>query len=184
MNNTDCLRCNGDGFIEINRQTHTTQTCPECKGTGRGKIKILVMGRQSAEQFKSEEKYIMISITSPYSPEAKIKVKNSLLAILRLSFHDWDAKDKELIEQKDTLESKRMIYFNREMAREILLFVMCYIKNINLIVVHCEAGISRSAGVAGAIAKCFCGDDNYYFKHYLPNMLVYDTIIKEWNERK
>jgi len=146
-------------------------------------MKILVMGRQSAEQFNSNEPYIMISITSPYSPEAKIKEKN-LLNILRLSFHDWDAKDKELIEQKDTLESKRMIYFNREMAREVLLFVMCYIKTVNLIVVHCEAGISRSAGVARAIAKCFCGDDSYYFKYYLPNMLVYDTIVKEWNERK
>jgi len=34
MNNTDCLKCNGDGFIEIDNQP---QTCPECKGTGRGK---------------------------------------------------------------------------------------------------------------------------------------------------
>jgi len=147
-------------------------------------MKILVMGRESAEQFKSNEPYIVISITSPYSPEAKIEVKDSLIAMLRLSFHDWDAKDKELIEQKDTLEAKRMIYFNSGMAREILLFVLCYIKNVNLIVVHCEAGISRSAGCAGAVAKIFNGDDSFYFKHYLPNMLVYDTIIKTWNEKK
>jgi predicted protein tyrosine phosphatase len=142
------------------------------------------MGRQSAEQFKSEEKYIMISITSPYSPEAKIELKEPLMAILRLSFHDWDNKDKEIVEKTNSLESKRMIYFNNEMAREILLFVMCYIKTVNTIVVHCEAGICRSSGVAGAVAKCFGEDDSYYFKHYLPNMLVYDTIIKVWNERK
>lgn len=147
-------------------------------------MKILVMGRASAEQFKSEEPYIIISITSPFTPEADIEVKDPLMGILRLSFSDWDAKDKELIEQKNTLEAKRMIYFNKEMAKEILLFVMCYIKTVNLIVVHCEAGISRSAGCAGAIAKIFGGDDSFYFKYYLPNMLVYDTIIKTWNEKK
>ena len=145
-------------------------------------MEILVMGRQSVEQFQSEKTHIIISITSPYSTPAKIGLSDKVKDILRLSFHDWDAKEKELIEQKNTLESKRMIYFNNEMAKKILLFVERYIKTINLIVVHCEAGISRSAGVAGAISKCFYGDDNYYFKHYLPNMLVYRTIIEEWNK--
>ena len=147
-------------------------------------MKILVMGRKSAEQFKSKENYIMISITSPYSPIADIELKEPLMAILRLSFHDWDNKEKEIVEKTNSLESKRMIYFNKDMAREILLFVMCYINYVNLIVVHCESGISRSAGVAGAIAKCFCEDDSYYFKHYIPNMLVYDTIVNTWNKRK
>ena len=147
-------------------------------------MKILVMGRKSAEQFKSDEKYIMISITSPYAPIANIELKEPLMAILRLSFHDWDDKEKEIVEKTNSLESKSMIYFNAEMAREILLFIMCYIETVNLIVVHCEAGISRSAGVASAIAKCFGEDDSYYFKHYIPNMLVYNTILKTWNERK
>lgn len=147
-------------------------------------MKILVMGRKSAEQFKSNENYIMISITSPYSPIADIELKEPLMAILRLSFHDWDTKEKEVVEKTNSLESKQMIYFNEDMAKEVLLFVMCYINYVNLIVVHCEAGISRSAGVAGAIAKCFGKDDSYYFKHYIPNMLVYDTIVKTWNERR
>ena len=147
-------------------------------------MKILVMGRKSAEQFKSTENYVMISITSPYSPQANIELKEPLMGILRLSFHDWNEKEKEIVEKTNSIESKKMIYFNKEMAQEILLFVMCYIKYVDLIVVHCEAGISRSAGVAGAIAKCFCGDDSYYFKHYIPNTLVYKTIVETWNKRK
>ena len=72
--------------------------------------------------------------------------------------------------------------FNRTQAIQILAFIEKHIHEIKLIVVNCEAGVSRSAGVAGALSKLINGDDSEYFKHSLPNMLVYRTILNVANE--
>ena len=50
--------------------------------------------------------------------------------------------------------------------------------DIETIIVNCEAGISRSAGVAAALANIINEDDSRYFKEYLPNMLVYRKILE------
>ena len=50
---------------------------------------------------------------------------------------------------------------------------------IEWIIVHCEAGVSRSAGAVAALSKLLNGDDSYFFKHFLPNTLVYKLILKE-----
>jgi len=39
--------------------------------------------------------------------------------------------------------------------------------------------VSRSAGMAGALAKSIGQDDSYFFICYLPNMLVYRLILEE-----
>lgn len=46
--------------------------------------------------------------------------------------------------------------------------------------VHCEAGISRSAGVAAAISKIVLGNDDNFFNNgrYKPNMTAYSAILK------
>jgi len=52
-------------------------------------------------------------------------------------------------------------------------------------VVHCSAGIARSAGVAGAISLVLNGKDAMFFKgRYIPNRFVYRTILNEWERRK
>ena len=66
------------------------------------------------------------------------------------------------------------------MAKKIVKFVKKYLNDVELIVCQCEAGISRSAGIAAGLAKCIDGDDDYFFKRYLPNSLVYSMIRKEW----
>lgn len=47
------------------------------------------------------------------------------------------------------------------------------------IIVHCDAGISRSAGVAAAIMKWSTGDDTPIFNswHYHPNMWAYRKTL-------
>jgi predicted protein tyrosine phosphatase len=49
---------------------------------------------------------------------------------------------------------------------------------IRLWVVHCEMGMSRSAGVGAAIAKTINGDDTAFFKFYTPNMTCYRKVLK------
>ena len=67
--------------------------------------------------------------------------------------------------------------FDETYAEQILDFVDSYRDNIDLIVVHCEAGISRSSATAGALSLILNKTDQYFFDNYLPNALVYRKII-------
>ena len=64
-------------------------------------------------------------------------------------------------------------------ARKIAKFVMRYKDSVEQIIVHCDAGISRSAGVAGAIAKYLNGNDDDFFVRgpYTPNMTCYHKVL-------
>jgi len=131
-------------------------------------MKIKVLSREQFEEFTSDEKYIVISITDPNSEE--VESQHDYFAMLSLSFYDLD-KDTEVFPYSRFM-------FKDDDAHQILDFVKSFRYLVDLCVVHCEAGISRSAGVAGALAKIFNEDDKYYFDHYLPNMLVYSKILK------
>ena len=137
-------------------------------------MKIKVLNRETFENFKSDESFVVISITDPNSE--KVKIKNKPIDILFLQFYDLD---------KDTaiFPYSRFI-FNTNQAEQILNFIEEYKDKVNLIVVHCEAGISRSAGVAGALSLIYNGSDEYYFKHYLPNIFVYRTILNMYMKNK
>lgn len=52
-------------------------------------------------------------------------------------------------------------------------------ESIHKLVVHCEAGVSRSAGVAAAVMKWWTGDDSTIFDNgwYKPNMLCYRMVL-------
>lgn len=63
-------------------------------------------------------------------------------------------------------------------ANKIVNFVNKWNGKISSIVVHCEAGISRSAGVAGAIGKWLNNDDSFAFSGiHRPNMTCYRMVL-------
>lgn len=71
------------------------------------------------------------------------------------------------------------------MAEQILDFIAeNYKKGVfpgtNLLI-HCDAGISRSAGVA--IQFIIDNDDSFWFQTKHPNRLVYRTILTEYIDR-
>ena len=85
-------------------------------------------------------------------PEDDFLVPNGFLEVLRLEFHD--ATDKEGVNGeefyfthgKNKGMKAKLKLFNEEMAKKILAFLN---KNSdNNILIHCRAGISRSAAVA------------------------------------
>lgn len=65
----------------------------------------------------------------------------------------------------------------KEQARTIAEFIKH--PGIDLIVVHCGAGVSRSAAVAGAIMQYLWHDDRAIFDNgsYCPNMRCYRTVL-------
>ena len=64
-------------------------------------------------------------------------------------------------------------------ALKIVSFVAEEEKCIDKLIVHCEAGVSRSAGVAAAIMKALYDDDRPVFNNprYVPNMTCYRTVL-------
>lgn len=133
-------------------------------------MNIIVMNRLSASQYSKEEhinKSIIISITDPKSEENYFdsSVSNGIKDILRVSFEDVDIPNPNAI--------------SGETAKEIARFVAANINDIDDVIVHCEAGMSRSAGCAAAILKFFTGDDSKIFdnSYYRPNRTVYRKVI-------
>jgi predicted protein tyrosine phosphatase len=76
------------------------------------------------------------------------------------------------------------VMFNESMAEEILSFALDHL-GVESIVVHCDAGISRSPAVAAALSVIFNGDDRsvleggsmYGGRRFCPNSFVYTTIL-------
>lgn len=158
------------------------------------------MSRESFEEFTSDKNYIVISITDPNSEP--IESQKGYKALLSLQFHDID----ERVTRKDCkccdgtgimndfldingghcyacTDKMDVVLFNERDAEQILDFVDAFKDSVDTIVCQCEAGISRSAGVAGALAKIYNGNDQYYFDNYIPNMRVYRTILNKYQER-
>lgn len=129
-------------------------------------MEFINVNRETAENLELDYPFILISITDPDSREAEIK--SNPVDILRLSFHDLD---------KGEIDNPKYILFNEDDAKKILEFVKKH--DVSLCIVHCEAGISRSAGVAAALTVIDGKKDNRFFKEFYPNRLVYSTILKE-----
>ena len=104
---------------------------------------------------------ILISITDPDSMHPR--VSKDWKAVLRQKFHDieycWFGNE---------------VLFSADQAAEILDFVREY--NPRVVWANCDAGVSRSAGVAVALDKILSGVDSrnlypYYNKHVAQTLL-------------
>lgn len=134
------------------------------------------------ESTKFDESFAVISITNPAS-EAKI---NGASEILRLEFLDIEGSDadQEMIDEG--------IAFNEKHADEIIAFVnkINNMKEINTLVVHCHAGVSRSAAVSLSVFNYLnlhkMIDHTFDFPEHMQtnysNKLVIDTFEKKLNQ--
>lgn len=156
-------------------------TFPHAQGLKPMEIKVY--NRRSIANYTEALSHIIISIGDPYDREpAPIAENKSCLGILRLTFHDWDDKQKHVIENSDSSEAERMVFFSEKDAKDIFNFVQSHIASIELIICQCDAGISRSAGLAAALSRILNGTDEYFFKRYIPNSRVYRIMLNKWSE--
>lgn len=108
---------------------------------------------------------------------AIISISTPEVSYRPLPFHLCD-KCVVLEEQFDDVDTKRndLIPMSAEDAARVVNFV-----NANKgkpIFVHCDAGQSRSAGVAAAISKFMSGEDDRFFRGiYTPNMNCYSKVL-------
>jgi predicted protein tyrosine phosphatase len=138
---------------------------------------FFVYSRQAIEVIKPHEvPHIIVSIQTPNDPKpVKLPTNEHTLKVVSLVFHDLNDAAMEHIEVRDQYEAN---CFQPAQARQILAAVKAHPEAKRLIV-HCDAGFSRSPAVAAALSKILTGDDSYFFKRYLPNSRVYRTILEE-----
>ena len=111
-----------------------------------------------------------------YEEETFISDTNGVKDILRLSFCDADR-----LYGTDVYGREAQNVITREDAKAIREFIENH-RGIDIVIVHCDAGISRSAGVAAGILAGTIGDDTQIFDNhsYYPNMLCYRTVLEEF----
>lgn len=110
---------------------------------------------------KGKKSTLAISITDPWNPPVDYSVNPNILG-LSLQFED----------------SETFAGISREDAQKIAQFINKHKDSYKNIVVHCEAGQSRSAGVAAAIGEYLNGSSDFVFKSskYHPSMRCYEYI--------
>ena len=133
-------------------------------------MKYVVMNRTNAKRYSFEshmDKSIIISITDVDKDKVRFQHNpvNKIVAVKHLMFDDVEQGEMNCITDED--------------AVTIVNFVEYWKNKCDLIIVQCEAGQSRSAGVCAAIMKAFEGDDWQIFNNpkYVPNMTCYWKVL-------
>ena len=160
-------------------------------------MKLRVLSRADTIKFAKaphDYKTIIISISNSYEYNKKL-IKNSasnIQDILYLYFDDVDTRHKENYWWDSNNDSVFKDEFGnvytpiqKKDAKAIVDFVEKYKDSVDEIVVHCFAGVSRSAGVCAAIMKALTGKDNEIFGNdfFVPNMMCYSMVMEEFADR-
>lgn len=137
-------------------------------------MKFSVMSRQNARKFSFgniPEKTIIVSITDVQSDFNHFKRQANLIGVCDVKFDDVERGEENCITKQD--------------AQKILAFVNRYKDVVEHIIVHCEAGVSRSAGVCAALMHILTGNDMAIFDNprFTPNMTCYRMVMNEYYEK-
>ncbi len=74
------------------------------------------------------------------------------------------------------------VLFDEEMATEIIDFVRKYHRQVDVLIIHCYAGVSRSAAVGAFVCRMFHKDNSDYFKYIAPNEHVYTVLCDTYQK--
>ncbi len=129
--------------------------------------KVMFVGRFSAETCGPWSDFAMISLGEPDASEGAPKIQDGWHDVLRLEFHDITA---------DTMDVEGIYTLMSDAdAQAIVAFVKKVAPEVEGIIVHCRAGISRSA----AVAKWICSEYKIPFnaKYDRYNDYVYRLMV-------
>lgn len=131
---------------------------------------LLVLSREEVEAYSPESgrKTVCISITDPTTRLASLK--GGYADVLRFAFHDLEqdaiglATDVGKVRLMDVLDAQAIVAFAVQHA------------DADVLVVHCEAGISRSRSVAEALFDAF--------GRRAPNQYIYRLVLDAFKARR
>ena len=134
---------------------------------------INVMSERAAEtaSYELKDRTAIISVRNMDAEPVLFCEGPQLIGVKTLYFADTS---------EDTPDS-----FSKAQAEEIKDFLLQMLGKIDRLIVHCEFGVSRSAGIAAAVLDALTGDSSVIFNDswYVPNMrcyrLVYNALYDE-----
>ena len=138
-------------------------------------MKTIVASRDEVEHgLIVMEPCVAISISDPEAGPAEVRLGSVCRDDLFLEFDDDEPidgielpSDVKLISAKD--------------GKAIWRFVDRHRADVDTIVVNCHAGMSRSPAVAAAICEVLGEDSARFFREYMPNRYVYETVLAARN---
>lgn len=137
--------------------------------------------------------WFVISIYTPGSDPAEVAVNDACKGILLLCFddldrpsgfvsgreeNDGDSGEPGAVRSFREAVGRSPEYFREEWAEEILSLVDGYGRNLDTLIVQCEAGVSRSAAIAAGLCVYTGKSDSRFFRDKVPNRFVYRTMIR------
>lgn len=152
-------------------------------------MNVTIMSRRDAVRYcyqPHETQTVMISISDPlmlYDSAPFASPGNRIHGILRLCFADADGVGAHIWVPQEAVShpdrgADESDLMTRDDAAKVAQFLRRH-SNMDVIV-HCDAGLSRSAGVAAAIMKHFNDDDSPVFDSgkYYPNTWCYRLTLE------
>lgn len=129
--------------------------------------RVMFVGRATAENCGPWSDFAMISIGEPDASEGSPVIRDGWHDVLRLSFHD--------VVPNQTMSGTYTLMTDED-ANRIVDFVRHVAPEVQGIIVHCRAGISRSA----AVAKWICAEYKVPFNHKYDriNDYVWQLMLK------
>jgi len=129
--------------------------------------KIVILPKDVLSQFRCQKKWACISITNPDIVDWDLHITDvNRIGFLRAGFDDIDHWN----------PGKQLI--TDEQGRAIADFAIEYWDQIDLMMIHCHAGMSRSTGIGKAISERYQPEFSHYFDQlYWPNPLVYSKVL-------
>lgn len=130
-------------------------------------MKFQVLNRIAAKNYTYKQhnhKYVIISINDVHDTANKFNRSPELVDVLTLYFDDVEQGDAYCIEKEDA--EKIIKFMNKHM-------------DVDECIVHCTAGVSRSAGVCAALMLIINGSDDEIFNNYrfCPNRTCYRKVL-------
>jgi predicted protein tyrosine phosphatase len=129
-------------------------------------VNIKIMSHQEIEQIEFKNLTTVISISSD-DVFPNLSGRKNLLQWIKLEFDDSDTTGSLF-----TMEQAKLVKKYADVAYKAGSDIIC----------QCEAGISRSAGLAAAISFMYNGTDTWVFENpkYFPNKHVYRTMLRAY----
>jgi predicted protein tyrosine phosphatase len=132
---------------------------------------ITILNRPEAEAFVSDEPYAILGATDPHEQNPSYRDSDNLRRVLNLNFNDI---------RHQCCERHRL--FEDAHATDIVAFAE-WVRDsgVSTLIVHCEAGISRSSAIAVAIGRYLGADIDDILdptKRYRPNTFVFWRLAR------
>lgn len=144
-------------------------------------MKVYVLSRNMAVKYckqTNDKPVAIISISTPgveYNESPFISEENQVVEILPLAFLDADCP--ETSDVYGTLAHREDLMSDED-AQKVVEFVERH--QDKPIIIHCDAGISRSSAIGAALLRNYNGSDDEIFhsRWFAPNMWCYYKLLK------